>query len=240
VERLPRGAVYFLRPDLLDSWRIAWASDSQLSPFELLEPWRRWVGVPPAHVTVWLAGTLLVAIGLATIFPRRKLVFECANCGSLTCRHCRGEHEGAVLCTDCGSIARRAKSEVVLTTMLRNRRREADTRYQERLRSFDRTLFGAGRLIDGAQTRGVISALLVSAATVAVALGRAPLHDPWDASGAGFFTAPRIAGLAVLTLIFLAYNAVRIPTRGRHLQPHPSSSVSFAGLIETRRAGAGG
>ena len=35
-----------------------------------------------------------------------------------------------MLCADCGAIARRAKSEVVLATMLRNRRREADTRYQ--------------------------------------------------------------------------------------------------------------
>lgn len=240
VERLPRGAVYFLRPDLADAWRIAWSSDASLTPFDLLEPWRRWIGVPPAHVTGWLGGTLLLAIVLGLIFPRRKLVFECANCGSLTCRHCRGEHEGAVLCTDCAAIARRAKSEVVLTTMLRNRRRESDTRYQDRLRTLDRTFPGAGRLIDGAQRKGVFSAALVSLATVAIALGGAPLHDPWATSSEGFFTAPRIAGFVLLLLLYFAYNAVRIPMRNRHLQPHPSSSVSFAGLIETRRAGAGG
>jgi len=240
VERLPRGAVYFLRPDLVDSWRIAWASNASLTPFDLLERHRRWLGVPPGHIVAWLGATLLISIVLGFVFPRRRLVFECANCGSLTCRHCRGEHEGAVLCTDCGAIARRAKSEVVLTTMLRNRRREADTRYQERLRTFDRCLPGAGRIIDGAQRRGVITAIAVSVAAVAVSLGEAPLHDPWGAPDTGFFTAPRIAGFVLLLLLYFGYNAVRSPSRNRHLQPHPSSSVSFAGLIETRRAGAGG
>jgi len=114
------------------------------------------------------------------------------------------------------------------------------TRYQDRLRTLDRTFPGAGRLIDGAQRKGVFSAALVSLATVAIALGGAPLHDPWATSSEGFFTAPRIAGFVLLLLLYFAYNAVRIPMRNRHLQPHPSSSVSFAGLIETRRAGAGG
>jgi tetratricopeptide (TPR) repeat protein len=240
VERLPRGAVYFLRPDLLDSWRIAWASNADLTPFDLLHPHRRWLGVPPSHVVAWLSGTLVLSGLLGLAFPRRKLVFECANCGSLTCRHCRGEHEGAVLCTDCSAIARRAKSEVVLTTMLRNRRREADTRYQDWLRGFDRALPGAGRLMDGVQRRGVITAIAVSVAITAIVLGEAPIHDTWGGPQQALVTGPRIAGAVLLALLYFGYNAVRIPTRSRHLQPHPSSSVSFAGLVETRRAGAGG
>lgn len=239
VERLPRGAVYFLRPDLVDSWRIAWASNARITPFDLLEPFRRWIGVPPGHVVGWLSATLIASMGLALAFPRRKLVFECASCGSLTCHHCRGEHEGAVLCTDCGSIARRAKSEVVLTTMLRNRRREADTRYQERLRNLDRWLPGAGRLIDGVQRRGVVSAITVSVAAVCLIAGRPPLSDPWDAPGNALLTAPRVLGFVLLVITLFLNNALRSPTRNRHLQPHPSSSVSFAGLIETRRTGAG-
>jgi hypothetical protein len=144
------------------------------------------------------------------------------------------------LCTDCSSIARRAKSEVVLTTMLRNRRREADTRYQERLRNLDRWLPGAGRLIDGVQRRGLVSAIGVSVATVALVLGEAPLTDPWNPPGEELVTVARIVGAALLLLLAFMNNALRSPFRGRHLQTHPSSSVSFAGLIETRRAGAGG
>jgi tetratricopeptide (TPR) repeat protein len=240
VERLPRGAVYFLRPDLLDSWRIAWASDSDLTPFDLLHAHRKWIGVPADQVVGWLIGTLVAGILLSWIIPRRKLVFECANCGSLTCHHCRGEHEGAVLCTDCSAIARRAKSEVVLTTMLRNRRREMDTRYQERLRSLDRLFPGGGRLIDGVQRRGLVSAVAVSIAIVAIGLGSPPLADPWSAPDSSLWTVTRISGLVLLAMVSFFNSAVRSPLRNRHLQPHPSSSVSFAGLIETRRAGAGG
>lgn len=239
VERLPRGAVYFLRPDLVDAWRIAWTTNATLTPFDLLEGQQRWLGVPPQHVVPWLAATFVLSIALGVVLPRRKLVFECANCGSLTCHHCRGEHEGAVLCTDCSSIARRAKSEVVLTTMLRNRRREADTRYQEHLRGLDRWLPGAGSLVDGVRRRGVVSALGVSIAAVALLLGDPPLQDAWSAPGSGLFTFARIFGGVLLLLLAFMNSAVRSPFRNRHLQTHPSSSVSFAGLIETRRAGAG-
>ncbi|RKZ18467.1 hypothetical protein DRQ53_00065 [bacterium] len=239
VERLPRGAVYFLRPDLADSWRIAWASNASLTPFDLLQPWQRWIGVPPGHVVGWLIATLMTSILLAFAFPRRKLVFECASCGGLTCRHCRGEHDGAVLCADCGAIARRAKSELVLATMLRNHRREADTRYQNRLRELDRWVPGAGRLIDGVQRRGVISAIAVSLSIVLIALGGPPIQDAWDAPSTGIFTASRIIGLLLLLVTVFLNNTLRSAKRTRHLQTHPSSSVSFAGLVETRRAGAG-
>lgn len=240
VERLPRGAVYFLRPDLADSWRIAWASNATLTPFDLLEGQRRWLGVPPGHIVYWLIATLAGAFLLSFALPRRKLVFECANCGTLTCHHCRGEHEGAVLCTDCSSIARRAKSEMVLTTMLRNRRRESDSRYQDHLRNLDRWLPGGGRLIDGVQKRGVVSAILMSMAIVAIVLGGAPLRDAWGADSDEFFTPARIFGFVLLFLLVFMNSALRSQLRTRHLQPHPSSSVSFAGLIETRRAPAGG
>ena len=129
---------------------------------------------------------------------------------------------------------------MVLTTMMRNRRRESDNRYQERLRNLDRWLPGGGRLIDGVQSRGVISALLVSVAIVALTLGGAPLQDAWNASSDNFFTPTRIFGLTLLVLVAFMNTAVRSPFRARHLQPHPSSSVSFAGLIESRRATAGG
>jgi hypothetical protein len=124
--------------------------------------------------------------------------------------------------------------------MLRNRRREADTRYQDWIRGFDRTLPGAGRLIDGVQRKGVLTAIAVSVAVTAMVLGDAPIHDTWGGPQQALFTGPRIAGAVLLALLYFGYNAVRIPARSRHLQPHPSSSVSFAGLIETRRAGAGG
>jgi hypothetical protein len=94
--------------------------------------------------------------------------------------------------------------------------------------------------MDGVQRRGVITAIAVSVAITAIVLGEAPIHDTWGGAQQALVTGPRIAGAVLLALLYFGYNAVRIPTRSRHLQPHPSSSVSFAGLVETRRAGAGG
>ena len=243
VERLPRGAVYFLRPSMRDYWRLAWNSEVEIGPFHALSGHETWLGVPSGHVGGWLSAILVVSFALGFVLPRKRLVFECVNCGSLTCRHCRGEHEGAVLCTSCAMTARRAKSEMVLTTLLRNRRRDAEAVYQQRMTVLDAWLPGAGALADGVRRRGVWSAILISLSTVALIFGGPPLSDPWDLDQGSLINVVRLAGLALLVVTVLLNTAARSSIRGRHLQPHPNSAVSLAGLIEGRapqRARAGG
>lgn len=243
VERLPRGAVYFLRPSAGDYWRMAWNSPSPVGPFDALTGHAAWLGVPAAHVGSWLTAILVVSVVLGVAVPRKRMVFECVNCGALTCRHCRGEHEGAVLCTGCAMTARRAKSEMVLNTLLRNRRRDAEADYQRRMATLDAWLPGAGALADGARPRGVWSAILLALALAALLLGGPPLTDPWNARDLGLFNVVRIAGMGLLVVTILLNTAARASVRGRHLQPHPNSSVSLAGLIEGRgpqRARTGG
>jgi len=234
VERLPRGAVYFLRPSLSDTWRLAWNRPGDLDPFEALGARWWWLGVPAAHVGPWLVAILGLSVFLGLVVPRRRMVFECVNCGTLACRHCRGEHEGAVLCSGCGQTARRAKSEMVLSTLLRNRRRDAEAAYQRRMASLDSILPGAGSLADGGRRRGTWSAALMSASLTAIVLGGPPLTDPWQPTDPGIFGVARICGVVLLVLIVLLNTAARGAVRGRHLQPHPNSVVSLAGLIEGR------
>ena len=234
VERLPRGAVYFLRPSLSDYWRLAWNGADELDPFVVLGAGAPWLGVPAHHIGTWLAAILLLSVVSGLLLPRHKLVFECVNCGSLTCRHCRGEHEGAVLCGSCAQTARRAKSEMVLTTLLRNRRRDAEAAYTARMLRLDAWLPGAGALADGVRRRGVVSALLLGTAVTAIVLGGPVITDPWDTTTTGLVNLVRIAGLALLVVTVLLNTAARGAVRGRHLQPHPNSAVSLAGLIEGR------
>lgn len=243
VERLPRGAVYFLRPSIGDYWRMAWNDPARISPFEVLGARAPWLGVPPGHIGPWLAGMLVGSMLLGLLVPRRRLVFECVNCGTLACRHCRGEHEGAVLCQGCAGTARRAKSEMVLTTLLRNRRRDAESSYLRRLRNLDGFLLGAGALSDGVRRRGLMSGVLIALAGAAVIFGGAPLRDTWDLQSTPTWSVVRIAGIALLFAVFFLNLQIRSALRTRHLQPHPSSAVSLAGLIENRpqhraRAGA--
>lgn len=243
VERLPRGAVYFVRPSMGDYWRLAWNGPVEVQPFHALTGHARWLGVPAAHVGPWLVATLIASVFLGLVLPRRRMVFECVNCGTLACRHCRGEHEGAVLCTSCAMTARRAKSEMVLTTLLRNRRRDAEAVYQNRLHTLDAWLPGAGALADGARARGMWSAFLLALATLAIVFGGPPLSDPWHLAGGGFVNVVRVAGVGLFLVAVLLNTVARGGSRGRHLQPHPNSAVSLAGLIEGRspqRARVGG
>ena len=77
----PRRLSTSCDPGSADSWRIAWASNASLTPFDLLEPWRGWIGVPrPTTSSAGSPPALIISIALAhSVFPRRKLVFECAQ-----------------------------------------------------------------------------------------------------------------------------------------------------------------
>ena len=236
VERLPRGAVYFLRPSPGDYWRMAWNDPARIQPFEVLGARLPGLGVPPSHVGPWLVAVLVAAVVLGFVVPRRRLVFECVNCGALACRHCRGEHEGAVLCQGCAGTARRAKSEMVLTTLLRNRRRDAESNYLRRLRRLDTWLLGAGALSDGVRRRGLASGLFVAVAVTALLHGAAPLRDTWDLQAPSTFSLVRVLGASILLVVFVLNAWGRDVLRNRHLQPHPSSAVSLTGLIEGRPA----
>lgn len=233
-ESLPRGSVYYQRPSNLQFWQMAWGDRDRLQPSDLLAPYQRWLGVPAQHVGAWLAAALLLGFALALLNGREKLVFECVNCGELACGRCKGEHEGAVLCSHCAGHARRAKSEMVLTTLLRNRRRDAEVAYHSRLRHLDFFLPGAGRLYNGVQRRGLAMAAWGSACAVLALLGGPVVADPWAAVEPGTWTTTRIAGLAGLGLLLVVNQLSRWSGRSRHLHAHPSSIVSLVGLIEGR------
>ncbi len=234
VERLPRGAVYFERPTLGDYWRMAWQDGSQYSVFDLAGTRAPWLGVPARHVGRWLIAIGVFSLLLSLLARRSRLVFECANCGALACDACKGEHQGTILCTECAGTARRAKSEMVLQTLLRNRRRDAETVYQKRIRRLDAWLFGAGQIVDGMRRRGLLSGALVSAALSGLVLGAPPLRDVWDFSQPPWWTITRIVSVAVLALVFVYNGNWRNAARGRHLQPHPASSIDLTRLIEGR------
>ena len=233
-EPLPRGAVYFRRPSAPQLWSLAWTERSAITPFDLLHDQSHWTGVPSGHIPYWLGATLLVSVALSTIWRRDRRVFECVNCGELACPLCQGEHEGAVLCRGCARTARRARSEMVMQTLLRNRRRDAESAYLLRISRLDRWGLGLGRIVDGLRGRGIVTALFLGAAGGALLLGRAPLGDPWAPLPEGWWSLWRWCGLATLVVAAVLNGLLEGPRRGRHLQPHPSSIVSLVGLIEGR------
>jgi hypothetical protein len=233
--RLPSGAVYYQSATAADSWRTAMTERGRIHALDLLAPWQGWLGVPVDHMAWWL-GAALVAAGVLARWRRRdRLVFECANCGRLACPACSGQHDGSILCSPCHATAQRARSEVVLSTLLRNRRRTTESAFHQRVQRLNLWAFGAGELYNGTRRRGIVLALIL-ATLVAGAVAPAPLlGDLWDAPRPETMLPPlRIAALAGLLLLFVAGRFGRSVWRSRSFHLHPSSVVRLADLVEGR------
>jgi hypothetical protein len=196
----------------------------------------RVLGVPPDHAGWWLAGSLVACLGLARGLRRERLVFECANCASLACRRCSGHHEGSVLCAGCAATARRAKSELVLSTLLRNRRNEAQAIFQRRARRLNAWLLGAGGLYNSVSTRTISYGLWLSILAVGALLPGLPLSDPWEPGAPRTASWVRIGCAALLALVALLSRFGRPSWRNRQFHLHPASLVRLVDLIDGRPA----
>jgi tetratricopeptide (TPR) repeat protein len=231
--RLPTGVVAYQSPDQWQSWRIAWSECDDLKPLDFLTPWRRWIGVPTEQIRIWLAATLLLSLLLMKIFPREKLVFECANCGNLSCPSCSGEHDGNVLCPGCFGTARRARSEMVLSTLLRNRRRSTEFRFHGRVQWLNAWLIGAGDLYSGLRKRGIVLTILAAGCLLEIPWPTALLPDPWQVNlPAKLLALPRVVAAVCLVLLFLYSRYGRSSWRSRSFHLHPASMVRLADLMD--------
>ncbi len=233
--RLPTGAVYYQSPGSWDSWLMAWHEKKTLLPLDFLAPWRKWLGVPPDQIHFWLALTLVLSLLLMKIFPREKLVYECANCGRLSCARCSGEHEGNVFCPACHGTARRARSEMVLSTLLRNRRRSTEFTFRSRVRRLNNWSIGAGELYSGLRKRGLVLTLLSAWCIFGMVFPSGLLNDPWrPVAPLPLLAWPRLLGAAGLLLLYLYSRFGRSSWRSRSFHLHPASMVRLADLMDSR------
>jgi len=229
---LPRGGVYYATPSQREYWKLAWADRRELLPTDLWAAAGLPLGVPVAHIGGWLLATLGFCWVATRLIPRSRLVFECANCEVLSCRSCSGEHDGLVLCVGCAQTAKRARSEVVLTTLLRNRRHEAERARAARMRLWNAWSFGGGHLQQGRQ-RGIVMGIFLSL-FVTLIISPALPNDPWAMLKHDGLPIGRIVGAAGLLVLWIFAFLGRVPLRTPPLHIHPASLVSLGDLIEGR------
>ncbi len=121
-----------------------------------LAAWHLLLGGPPGQVAVLLTGTFLLSILLGALGSRQAAPRTCHNCGRAICRACGRARDGAWLCSGCGETADRSRSEFVLATLLKNRRRSLDLARASGLRRFGRLLPGGGHLAAGQFGAGLV------------------------------------------------------------------------------------
>jgi len=134
------------RRDLRDSARSEAAA---YPPLAHLAAWNTFLGMPPLPPLALLGGLLVVALALGYWWTSHDRTRTCENCGAVICRDCCLEREDTWYCSACGDTATRARSEMVLATLLKNRSRAAGLARTAQLSRLARVLPGAGHLALG-------------------------------------------------------------------------------------------
>jgi tetratricopeptide (TPR) repeat protein len=118
-------------------------------PLVILSSWRHLLGSPPLPLYILVGGPLLLALFLIMWWNRQNDPTQCENCGIPLCHDCCKVHDGAHLCAGCGETAERSRSDMVLSTLLKNRSREQGMALSNRVIKVGRLLPGAGHLASG-------------------------------------------------------------------------------------------
>ena len=115
-------------------------------PLVTLGAWHHLLGAPPVPLYLLLGAPLLFATLLIGKWSRQNDPRYCENCGIPVCITCSRVRDSAWLCPACGEIADRARSELILGTLLKNRSRSEGMAYSARIARIGRLLPGAGHL----------------------------------------------------------------------------------------------
>ncbi len=134
----------------------------------------------PVSAAIML-GAMLVALVLGRLIEARKLAFQCANCGDLTCTRCCSHELGNVICRSCADAVTGVSSDRVLDALLRQRRQSVIVRRRKSIRWTTLWLPGLRHVHYGRFAAGF--GVAVFFATCAVMLWtRGAAFPNWDAT----------------------------------------------------------
>lgn len=225
------------RHDLRASAR---AEADRYPPLTSLAAWNYLLGAPPLPLFLLLGGLLVIGLLLAYWGGLQENVRHCDSCGNEICRACCRQHEDILICSACAEIAERARSEMVLATLLKNRSRTVGLATIARLVRLARLVPGAAHLAIGEMGRAWRRMILLSLAIFLIGGGWAfdpsaamaspglilaeeTLHPLWLPLPAAAWTGPwdwpvalgwiLLAGVLVQALLDAARLRQRLPER---------------------------
>jgi hypothetical protein len=130
----------------------AWESGNYAVGITLMA-WEAFLGSPPIPLFLFLSIALLLAGALILLWSHQHDPRECENCGVTVCGECCVVRQDSWLCNECGGIVDRARSDMILATLLKNRSRSQGMATASTLVHLCRSFPGAGPLAIG-QTFG--------------------------------------------------------------------------------------
>lgn len=153
-------------------------------PLVTIASWEHLLGAPPAPLYLLLGAPLLLAALLIWKWSRQNDPRCCENCGIPVCITCSRVRDSAWLCPGCGETADRARSGLILGTLLKNRSRSEGMAYSSKIVRLGRLVPGAGHLVTGHFLAGWIRLAVLSAGVFLMTAGWA--FDPgaeWASPG---------------------------------------------------------
>ena len=193
-------------------------------PLVTLASWRWALGLPPLPLLGLVGVPLFVALLVIGTSRRQQDPRECENCGVPLCRSCCKVRDKAWLCAACGETADRARSDMILATLLKNRSRDEGMARSARIVRLGRLLPGAGHLATGhvgaawfrlsllaaglfLATSGWLVDLGADWTTPGLLLDAETLHPRWlplpAAAWPGWTALPVLVGFGLITLAWL-------------------------------------
>jgi tetratricopeptide (TPR) repeat protein len=154
------------------------------SPLVTISSWGHLLGAPPAPLYLLLGAPLLLAALLIWKWSRQNDPRCCENCGIPVCISCSRVRDSAWLCPGCGETADRARSELILGTLLKNRSRTEGMAYTASIVRLGRLVPGAGHLATGHFLAGWTRLAVLSAGAFLMVAGWTfDLGAAWSSPG---------------------------------------------------------
>jgi tetratricopeptide (TPR) repeat protein len=160
-----------------------WESDSY-PPLAHLSAWAPWLGERMAALFWILGGLFVLTIAGSLRLPAVSRTRPCANCSTAVCPACGQWREDELLCPVCHGTAERARSELVLATLQKNRSRDLEMAFTARAQRFNRILPGGSNLVAGQPLVGLARLGLLTTALLLLLFGWSfNLMATWDLPG---------------------------------------------------------
>jgi tetratricopeptide (TPR) repeat protein len=155
-----------------------------------------------SRVSAWiLLGALVLAMMIFHFLDRKRLTFQCTNCGELTCNNCCSEDRGGYYCRGCAEAIDGVFSEKVIDALLRQRRQAVIVKRRKSIRLVTSLIPGIRDLYYGRIMRGLSNASLFSLALVFLWTGGTMIGNWMSLST----DAPRWQFIAAVSAIVLSY-----------------------------------
>jgi tetratricopeptide (TPR) repeat protein len=221
-------------------------------PLAHLAAWNAYLGVPELPPFVLLGALLGVALLLAFWSVHHDESRTCENCGQEICRECCLRRDAQWLCHACGETADRARSGMVLTTLLKNRSRAAGLSRSTILCRLASVLPGVGHLALGQPHRAAVRLFVASSAVFLIAaawafdpstswrtpglvLAEETVHPLWLPLPVAAWDGPAAWPLGVGVILLLLIQASALVEAGQLRQRLPERLVQGLGELPSDR-----